>query len=285
VKRLKQYASLVKFSHTVFALPFALIGFFAAARYLHFNIQWYKLALMILCMIFARNAAMGFNRYVDKNIDAANPRTKDREIPQGIITAKHALLFVIINCLLFIITTAFINNLCFYLSPIALLIILIYSYTKRFTALSHLVLGLSLAIAPTGAYLVLTGSFAPFPLFLSAMVFFWTAGFDIIYSLQDYDFDKKNKLKSIPTELGKRNALIASIVLHIPIPFIIIYLGIYYNLHAVYWIGCVGFTAMLIYQHLIVKPNNLSKIGIAFGITNGIASVIFGIFTIISIIL
>lgn len=282
---IKNYASLVKFSHTVFALPFAFIGFFAAARFLHFDIHWYKLILMILCMIFARNAAMGFNRYADKDIDASNPRTKEREIPKGVINAKYALFFVLLNCALFIITTIFINSICFYLSPIALFIILGYSYTKRFTALSHLVLGMALAIAPTGAYLVLTGSFASLPLWLSAMVLLWTAGFDIIYSLQDFEFDRRNKLKSIPAIIGKRNAIIASIVLHIPIPVIIIYIGISYGLHPVYWIGAISFTALLVYQHLIVKPDDLSKVGIAFGTTNGIASVLYGIFTVLSILL
>jgi 4-hydroxybenzoate polyprenyltransferase len=285
LKGIKNYASLVKLSHTVFALPFALIGFFAAARYLHFDIEWYKLILMLLCMIFARNSAMGFNRYIDKDIDAANPRTKEREIPKGIVKAKYALVFVIINSALFIITTLFINRLCFYLSPVALIIVLGYSYTKRFTALSHLVLGMGLAIAPTGAYLVLTGKFAEFPLLLSALVMLWTAGFDIIYSLQDYEFDKKTGLKSIAALLGKRNALIISSILHIPIPLIIIYLGIWYNLNPIYWIGSFAFIALLIYQHLIVKPEDLSKVGIAFGTTNGIASVLYGIFTVIAIII
>jgi 4-hydroxybenzoate polyprenyltransferase len=285
VEAIKKYASLVKFSHTVFALPFAFIGFFAAARILHFNIEWYKLALMLGCMVFARNAAMGFNRWADRNIDAANSRTKQREIPQGIIKPKYALIFVIINVLLFIITTVFINTLCFALSPIALLIILGYSYTKRFTSLSHFVLGLGLAIAPTGAFLVLTGSFYSFPIWISALVLLWAAGFDIIYALQDEAFDKQKKLKSIPAKLGIKQALNLSILIHIPVAAIIVLIGIKYNLHPIYWIGAIIFISLLLYQHIIVKPKDLSKINIAFGITNGIASILYGSFTIIALLI
>src|SRR6185312_5301159 len=187
---MKKYLSLVTFSHTIFAMPFAIIGFFLAVTTTSYRFDWLKLVLMILCMIFARNSAMAFNRYLDRNIDAQNPRTKQRDIPSGRISPGSALTFTIINCLLFIITTWFINRLCFYLSPVALLVVLGYSATKRFTALCHLILGLGLSLAPIGAYLAVTGAFNIVPLFFSFAVLCWVSGFDIIYALQDEDFDR-----------------------------------------------------------------------------------------------
>ena len=164
---LNKYLSLIKFSHTIFALPFALLGFFIAIRHLEVDFKWSTLGLVILCMVFARSAAMAFNRYLDRDIDAQNPRTATREIPAGVIKPKSALFFIIINCLLFIATTWFINPLCFYLSPVALFVVLIYSYTKRFTFLCHFVLGTGLALAPIGAYLAAGGSFDLVPLLYS----------------------------------------------------------------------------------------------------------------------
>ncbi|MEO5968053.1 MAG: UbiA-like polyprenyltransferase, partial [Ferruginibacter sp.] len=216
MQNVKNYLSLVKFSHTIFAMPFALIGFFLGVKDLgngsNSNLL-IKFILVILCMVFARSAAMAFNRYLDRKFDSLNPRTAVREIPAGIITAKNALLFTIINCVLFVAATFFINPLCFYLSPIALFIILFYSYTKRFTALCHLVLGLGLSLAPIGAYIAVTGEFAWVPLMFSFAVIFWVSGFDIIYSLQDVEFDADNKLHSLPVRLGKKNALLLSSIL------------------------------------------------------------------------
>ena len=181
---MKNYLSLVKFSHTIFALPFALIGFFIAIGLHGHDFKWTTFVYVILCMVFARSAAMAFNRYVDRKIDKANERTANvREIPNGTIKPTSALVFVIINCVLFIATTYFINPLCFYLSPIALLVVLGYSYTKRFTALCHLVLGIGLGLAPIGAYLAVTGVFDWLPLYFSFAVLFWVSGFDIIYAL------------------------------------------------------------------------------------------------------
>ena len=203
---MKKYLSLIKFSHTIFAMPFALIGFFLATK--SNQVEWITLLYVVLCMIFARSAAMAFNRYIDRDIDAANLRTaQEREIPNGSIKANSALIFVIISSLLFVTTTYLINSLCFALSPIALLVILGYSYTKRFTALCHLILGLGLALAPIGAYLAVSGKFDIVPLLFSAAVLFWVSGFDIIYSLQDQEFDKEQKLHSIPVLLGTKNAL------------------------------------------------------------------------------
>jgi 4-hydroxybenzoate polyprenyltransferase len=197
------YLSLVKFSHTVFALPFAIVGYFTAVKMTGTEFEWQLFAKVILCMVFARNAAMAFNRYADRNFDKMNPRTFVREIPAGVISANAALFFVTINVVLFITTTWFINDLCFYLSPVAMLVILGYSLTKRFTALCHFVLGIGLSLAPIGAFLAVSGYFHIVPALFSLAILFWVGGFDIIYALQDDDFDKSQKLRSIPVILGR----------------------------------------------------------------------------------
>jgi 4-hydroxybenzoate polyprenyltransferase len=299
----KKYLSLVKFSHTIFAMPFALIGFCLG---LHYHKQdkiietvqnsykakgsyppiertMFILLFVVLCMIFARSAAMAFNRWLDAKYDAINPRTAVREIPAGIIKPNNALLFTIANSVLFIVCTYFINTLCFYLSPIALFVILFYSYTKRFTALCHLVLGVGLSLAPIGAYIAVTGQFNLLPLLFSFTVLFWVSGFDIIYALQDEEFDKQNQLYSIPSVLGKTKALRISELLHLLSAACVIYAGIYGHLGAWYWMGVALFAGLLIYQHLLVKPNDLSKVNMAFFTTNGIASILFSIFVILDL--
>ncbi|CAI8317274.1 MAG: 4-hydroxybenzoate octaprenyltransferase [Cryomorphaceae bacterium] len=276
---MRKYLSLIKFSHTIFAMPFALIGFFLATKSNEF--EWITLLYVVFCMIFARSAAMAFNRYIDRDIDAANSRTAQvREIPNGSIKANSALIFVIINSLLFVTTTYLINSLCFLLSPIALLVILGYSYTKRFTALCHLILGLGLALAPIGAYLAVTGEFDVIPLLFSVAVLFWVSGFDIIYSLQDQDFDKEQTLHSIPVLIGTKNALNLSKTLHFLTFSALSIAGSFGDFSLYYWIGFGIFTILLIYQHILVKHNDLSKINLAFFTTNGIGSVIFGAFVI-----
>jgi 4-hydroxybenzoate polyprenyltransferase len=239
--------------------------------------------LVILCMIFARSAAMAFNRWLDKNFDAKNPRTAVREIPAGVIKSNNALFFVIANCILFIACTFFINKICFYLSPVALFVVLFYSYTKRFTALCHLVLGVGLSLAPIGAYLAVTGQFALLPILFSFAVLFWVSGFDIIYALQDEEFDKSNQLHSIPAALGKSKALMVSNMLHILSAVCVIYAGFYGHFGLWYWIGVVFFCGLLGYQHTLVKPNDLKKVNMAFFTTNGIASVVFAIFVILDL--
>ncbi len=286
---LKNYLSLVKFSHTIFAMPFAIIGFFLAIKTSHLELLSYEstkiFILVVLDMIFARNAAMGFNRWLDRNIDAKNSRTEVREIPSGKIKPNYALLFVIINSGLFMIATYFINTLVFILAPVALIVVLGYSYTKRFTSLCHFILGLGLSLAPVGAYMSVTGKISLLPVLFSLTVLFWTAGFDIIYSLQDEEFDKKENLKSIPTYIGKKNALYLSTLLHISTAVFIIWAGIIGAefLGIWYWAGAFFFGSSLTYQHVIVKHNDLSKINLAFFTTNGIASVIFAFFTVISL--
>jgi 4-hydroxybenzoate polyprenyltransferase len=284
-KKVKNYLSLVKFGHTIFAMPFALIGYFLALHQTKSEFEWKLLLFVILCMIFARNAAMAFNRFIDREIDVKNPRTAIREIPAGIIKAKSAFLFVIINSILFIITAYFINTLTFRLSPIALLIILGYSLTKKFTSLCHLVLGLGLALAPIGAYLAVTGKFALLPVLYSFVVLFWVSGFDIIYALQDLDFDKEQELKSLPVFFGKKGALLASTLLHTLTALIVIFAGYLVQFGLYYWIGTFIFIGLLFYQHTLVKPDDLSKINLAFFTTNGIASVIFAVFTITELVI
>ena len=280
-----KYLSLVKFSHTIFAMPFALIGFFLATEDISTPIDWKLFIYVILCMIFARNSAMAFNRFADREIDKKNFRTAKREIPLGIIKANSALLFVIINTLLFVFTTYLINNICFYLSPVALIIILGYSFTKRFTALCHFILGIGLSLAPIGAYLSVSGNFSLIPIIFSFIVLFWVSGFDIIYALQDDEFDISQNLKSIPVFLGKHKALILSAVLHTLSAILVIYAGYLANFKLYYWIGTIIFIGLLFYQHLIVKPNDISKVNIAFATTNGIGSIIFAFFTILELLL
>lgn len=276
-QNMKKYFSLVLFAHSIFALPFALIGFFLGIITTEAPFQWHLFILVLLCMVFARNAAMAFNRYLDRNIDAKNPRTEMRDIPAGKISANEALIFVIVNCILFVTTTAFINSLCFYLSPIALFVVLFYSYTKRFTALCHMVLGLGLALAPIGAYIAVTGHFNIVPVMYSFAVLFWVSGFDIIYALQDEGFDREEKLHSIPAALGITNALRLSVVLHILSALCVIVPLFYISFGWPYYLGIAIFCAALIYQHLLVKPNDISKVNKAFATTNGYASVLFAI--------
>lgn len=272
---MKKYFSLVLFAHSVFALPFAMIGFFLGVTTTDHPFNWVILLLVLLCMVFARNSAMAFNRYLDRDIDAKNPRTNMRDIPAGKVSANEALIFVIVNCVLFIVTTAFINPLCLYLSPVALFVVLFYSYTKRFTALCHMVLGLGLSLAPIGAYIAVTGHFALVPVLYSLAVLFWVSGFDIIYALQDEEFDKGEKLHSIPSALGRKKALRLSEFLHVLSAVCVILPIVFSTFSWAYYLGVTFFCSMLIYQHLLVKPNDISKVNKAFATTNGFASVIF----------
>jgi 4-hydroxybenzoate polyprenyltransferase len=312
----KNYLSLIKFSHTIFAMPFALIGFFLGIYSFSFSegllqsgifgdpttflffkgepgdnyddiyIAYIKLfVLVVLCMVFARSAAMAFNRYLDRHFDAKNPRTAIREIPSGILKANSVLWFTIICSALFMVCTWFLNPICFYLSPVALFVILFYSYTKRFTPLCHLVLGLGLSLAPIGAFLAVTGHFEILPILFSLAVIFWVSGFDIIYSLQDEEFDKSQKLKSFPAWLGKKKALRVSRVLHGLSVACVITAGWVSLFHWLYWTGVAIFVGMILYQHSIVKHDDLRRVNIAFMTANGIASVLFAVFVIADLVL
>lgn len=276
--KIADYLSLIKLSHTVFAMPFALIGFFLATHYFGYGFAWYQLLLVILCMVFARSAAMAFNRYADRRIDAQNPRTATREIPAGTIGERAALWFVVLNSALFIVTTYYINPLCFYLSPIALGVVLGYSYTKRFTAWCHFVLGLGLSLAPIGAFIAVSQQFKLLPILYSITLLLWVSGFDIIYALQDEEFDRDKGLHSIPSYLGKSRALMLSSLLHLLSATTVLYAGVYAGFGVLYFVGAILFIGLLFYQHTLVKPNDLSRINLAFFTTNGIAGIVFAAF-------
>lgn len=285
---MKNYLSLIKFSHTIFALPFALLGFFLASIQPDIGFSWRLLFLVLLCMVFARSAAMAFNRYLDRDIDRVNPRTAKREIPAGVISPRAALLFVLANSALFVLTTWFINPLCFALSPVALLIVLGYSYTKRYTFLCHFVLGLGLALAPIGAYLAAGGGFDLIPILYAFIVLLWVSGFDIIYALQDEEFDKAQALYSVPTWLGKVRALQLSNALHILCGVLTIIASIllaqtYPMFDWIHWLATITFISLLVYQHTLVSPTDLSRINLAFFTTNGVASVLFASIVILDI--
>ena len=279
-KSINNYFSLVRFSHTVFAMPFALLGFFTAISTPGYEFSLRLFVLVLLCMVLGRNAAMGFNRYADYRIDKLNPRTAGREIPSGVIRPGAALIFVIINSILFVTAAGFINNLTLFLSPLALIIILGYSLTKRFTSFSHLFLGLALSLAPAGAYISVTGRFDLVPVLYSLVVLFWVSGFDIIYSLQDSDFDARNNLLSIPVRLGTKKSLILSASFHFLSICIVAISGILSVSGILYWTGAVVFSLMLITEHIILKPDDNKSILKAFGSINSYAGVTFCAFAI-----
>ncbi len=257
-----------------------MIGLFLAFKETGMIISIRELLLVILCVLFARNTAMAFNRYADLEIDLRNPRTSGREMPRKIISKTAALAFIIINALLFMAAAGLLNILCFFLSPVALLVVMGYSFTKRFTALSHLFLGLGLALAPIGAYIAVTAHFALLPLLFSFSVVFWVAGFDIIYAMQDVAFDQSERLKSIPVLLGKKNALLLSILFHILSVGFLFIAGLIGPFGKLYWAGMLVYTALIIYQHILVSPKDLSRVNLAFFTLNGIASVIYACFVI-----
>ena len=287
---LRPYFSLVKFSHTIFALPFALLGFFLGTLDAQNGFGWDRLLLVLGCMVFARSAAMGFNRWLDRDIDLKNPRTAVREIPAGAISPRAALVFVVVNSLLFVVCAALLNPLCGWLAPVALLVILGYSYTKRFTFLCHFVLGLGLALAPVGAYLAVTAQWALLPVLFGGVVLLWVSGFDILYALQDETFDREEQLFSIPVRLGRVRALRLSRFLHVLCAGLL--------LLAVWWqityypvfggltlLATALFLGLLVYQHTLVSATDLSRINLAFFTTNGVASVLFGLLIIVDIFL
>jgi 4-hydroxybenzoate polyprenyltransferase len=264
-------------------MPFALIGYFFAIKQVGYGFNWLSFLLVPLCMVFARTAAMAFNRYADREIDLNNPRTALREIPAGIIRPRSALRLVILSSILFMACTWFINPLVFKLSPLAILIVLGYSFTKKFTSLSHFILGLGLSLAPIGAYLAITARFDLIPMLYSLVVLLWVGGFDIIYALQDEDFDKNEQLKSIPVWLGRKHAMLLSSIVHFFAAVFVIVAGLIAGFGWIYWTGSAIFIALLFYQHMIVKPNDISRLNVAFFTTNGMASLIFAAFVIAQI--
>lgn len=282
-----KYASFVKFAHTLFALPFALIGYVYALVHTDAAFEWLLLVKILFCMVFARNTAMGFNRWADRKIDAENPRTAGREIPSGQISPRAAIIFVILNAVCFLIVAWMINRLTFILAPVALVIITGYSFTKRFTAWSHIVLGTALAIAPVGAYIAVTGSLAIVPILLAGLVLTWVSGFDILYSLQDAQHDREHKLHSVPARYSAAGAMWISVILHLITVYAVVVMGLYneFNGGMLYWIGAGLFVGMLIVQHIVFRPSKVDTIARRFTLMNGVSSIVFAAFTIADLLL
>ena len=293
IPQIKKYASLVKFAHTVFALPFALVAFLLALREPGAQFTWLLLLQLLGCMVFARNAAMGFNRWADRKIDASNPRTEGRDIPSGRISPQQALTFTLVNAALFVAVAWTINPLCGGLSFVALVFLLGYSFLKRFTWLCHFGVGAALSIAPAGAYIAVTGRLTWPIALLSLIVFFWSSGFDILYSLADEEVDKTQGLHSIPQRFGRVRAMRISLAVHllefVLVPLFLISAGRANPAVCLtdFWGIAAGifFLAMLIYQHLIISPKDLSRLNAAFFTANGLASIIFSVLIYLSVLL
>jgi 4-hydroxybenzoate polyprenyltransferase len=263
---------MIKFEHTVFALPFAFLGMILAAGGWP---AWATVGWIVLAMVGARSAAMGFNRLADRRLDAENPRTADRALPTGQVTPRFVLLFVVAACALLVLAAWRLNPLALKLSPLALVILLGYSYTKRFTAWSHLVLGLALSGAPLGAWIAVRGEISPAPLALAGAVLLWVAGFDVLYALQDLEFDRRRGLYSVPVRFGETGALVVSGLLHLGMLALLAWLPALYRpgLGAGWWLGVAGCAALLGWQHWIVRPGDLSRLDAAFFQANGLLAV------------
>jgi 4-hydroxybenzoate polyprenyltransferase len=279
-KRLRLTLEMIKFEHSVFALPFALTGALLAFRESGFNARGvgYKLLWIVVAMVSARSAAMAFNRILDADIDARNPRTRMRHIPAGILSARFAWGFVLVSVLLFLLAARALNPLCLKLAPVALAVVFFYSFTKRFTTFSHLILGFSLGIAPAAAWIAVRGTLDPRILWLTAAVTFWTAGFDIIYSCQDYEFDLNAGLFSLPRRFGMAGALGIARLLHVAMIACLGMLSVSFGLGVLSWAGIAAIVLLLLYEHSLVKANDLSRVDAAFFAVNGYVSVLFFLF-------
>jgi 4-hydroxybenzoate polyprenyltransferase len=278
LSRIVTFGRMIKFSHSVFALPFALAGATLAAA--GHGITAQQVGWIVAAMVGARSAAMGFNRLADRDVDALNPRTRHRELPAGVIAPGTVAAFVVVAAAFFVLAAYNLNRLCFFLSPAALGVILSYSYLKRYTWASHFVLGLSLGLAPMGAWIAVTGAIAPEPLLLTLAVLTWVAGFDIIYACQDYAFDVRHGLFSIPQRLGIRRGLLVARGLHVLTVAALLSIKWAFGLHLIYLTGVGLVAAILIYEHTLVRPDDLSKVNVAFFTTNGVVSIVYFICTV-----
>ena len=281
--RVLTYGRMIKFSHSVFALPFALTGALLAS--LRTAITGRHVLWIVVAMVGARSAAMGFNRLVDRRIDADNPRTRNRELPAGVITVLAVIAFIVLSSAVLIFAASRLNPLCLALSPVALLIVFFYSYTKRFTWASHAFLGLSLSVAPIGAWIAVRGTLDPVVLLLGAAVLTWVAGFDVIYACQDYEFDLRSGLRSIPQRLGVRRPLIVARLLHVAAFGLLFSLKFLFPLNGLYLIGLLLVGALLTYEHRLVRHDDLSRLNPAFFTMNGILSVTYFVFTLSDILI
>ncbi|VAX24037.1 Menaquinone via futalosine polyprenyltransferase (MenA homolog) [hydrothermal vent metagenome] len=267
----------IKIQHTVFALPFAMMSAFIAANGAP---GWRALALIVCAMVFSRSAAMAFNRLADERYDVLNPRTRERALPMGSVSRGQYAFFTIVCCVGFIAVCAMINDLALWLSPFALMIVFLYSYTKRFTPYSHFFLGLALALAPIGAWVAIHGQFALSPFILGVAVMFWLAGLDIIYSCQDIDFDREHHLQSIPQKYGVARSLNLAAMFHAIMIIFLVALSATTRLSWLYYAGLVFTAAMLFYEHSLVRPDDLKRINVAFFNVNGVISAGLALFTI-----
>ena len=267
------YGRMIKFSHSIFALPFALSGAALAAS--QTGIGAAQIGWIVVAMVGARSAAMGFNRLVDRHIDAANPRTRNRELPRGAVSPWTVTLFVLFSAALLVLAAHQLNPLCLYLSPLVLAVLLFYSLTKRFTWVSHLVLGLSLGGAPLGAWIAVTGRIDLAPILLTLAVLSWVAGFDIIYACQDYEFDKETGLHSIPVRFGIADALHIARFLHVLAVALWLVVGQVMELSPIYFVGVAVVAGLLVYEHRLVGADDISKVGMAFQTVNSIISVVY----------
>jgi 4-hydroxybenzoate polyprenyltransferase len=266
---------MIKWEHSIFALPFALCGAMLAASGLP---SAHQLIWIIIAMLAARSAAMAFNRLADATIDAANPRTRTRALPAGHLSPTFVATFVVVSCAIFILAASQLNRLTLWLSPVALAVILLYSYTKRFTRFSHLVLGFALGIAPSAAWIAVRGSIDPRILLLTAAVTFWVAGFDVLYACQDFEFDRDSGLHSIPRHIGIGPALWIARVFHLIMLIFLVSLLPVFGLGKVALAGVIAVMLLLVYEHTLVKPDDLSKLNAAFFTMNGVISVVFALF-------
>ena len=284
--RVRVILEMIKFEHTVFALPFALISTVLAARTLPGGIPSARTIFWILAaMVGARSAAMAFNRIVDARYDAQNPRTASRAIPAGLLTFAQVWVFTVASMVLFVYAAYQLNRLCLMLSPAALLSVLGYSFTKRFTSLSHLALGFGIGIAPIGAWIAVTGALHLVPVLLGAVVMLWIGGFDIIYALQDVDFDRQTGLHSLPKAIGKSAALLVSRLFHVLMLGLLVAIGVLAGLHAVYFVGVAIVACLIAYEHSIVSPDDLSRVNLAFFTMNGWVGIILFAFVLLDRIL
>ena len=279
-KRLRMTLEMIKFEHSVFALPFALTGALLAFRAsrLELGAFGYQVLWIVVAMVGARSAAMAFNRILDAEIDGRNPRTRMRHIPAGLLSRRFAWGFVTVSIALFLLAAAELNRLCLKLAPVALAVVLGYSYTKRFTAISHLILGFGLGIAPAAAWIAVTGMLDPRILWLTAAVTFWTAGFDIIYSCQDYEFDRAEGLFSLPRRFGMARALWIARTFHLVMVICLVLLSASFGLGWLSWTGIGAIVLLLLYEHSLVRADDLSRVNAAFFTVNGYVSVLFILF-------
>ncbi|MEJ7605618.1 MAG: UbiA-like polyprenyltransferase [Bryobacteraceae bacterium] len=280
VRKLQLTLEMIKFEHSVFALPFALTGAMLAFREDRFatpGLGW-KLLGILVAMVSARSAAMGFNRLIDADIDGRNPRTSTRHLPAGLLTSSFSWAFVVVSSLVFLFAAAALNPLCLRLAPVALAVVLVYSYTKRFTSLSHLVLGVALGIAPAAAWIAIRASLDWRIIWLVAAVMLWTVGFDIIYSCQDYEFDRREGLFSIPSRLGVYRALWISRAFHFAMICCLLALVHAFDLGGLAMTGVAAVAVLLVWEHRLVKAHDLSRVDAAFFTVNGYVSMLFFLF-------